>query len=228
MKLSGDSRLDTQLFQPAPRDDAVRERLGWDGRASLLTVGRLQKRKGHDMLISALPRIRESIPEVVYAVVGGGEELPALQRLVEKMNLGDNVQFLGELSDADLINCYQQCDLFVLPNRQLGGDIEGFGIALVEAQACGKAVVAGDSGGTRETMQIPTTGLVVDCDTPSALEKLVIELLGDRARLEAMGEAARRWAVSQFDWEARSQEAKAVFDQQILASQPSRSQQAPV
>ena len=54
----------------------------------------------------------------------------------------------GEPNDADLVNCYQQCDLFVLPNRQVGWDIEGFGMVLLEAQACGKPVIAGASGGT--------------------------------------------------------------------------------
>src|SRR5205814_10004845 len=108
--------------------------------------------------------------------------------------------FLGELDDATLLCCYQQCDLFVLPNRQVGRDIEGFGIVLLEAQACGKPVVAGASGGTAETMRIPETGRVVPCDHPDELAALVTELLADRARLARMGEAARRWTVERLDW----------------------------
>ena len=67
-------------------------------------------------------------------------------------------------ADDRLVQCYQQCDLFVLPNRQVGRDIEGFGMVLLEAQSCGKPVIAGASGGTAETMQPGETGYVVPCD----------------------------------------------------------------
>ena len=73
--------VDTKRFVPAPRDEAVRGELGWTGRTALLTVGRLQKRKGHDMLIRALPMIRQRHPDVLYAIVGDGEERRALQSL---------------------------------------------------------------------------------------------------------------------------------------------------
>jgi phosphatidylinositol alpha-1,6-mannosyltransferase len=163
------------------------------------------------VLISALPEIRRKIPNVLCAVVGCGEERATLERLVEENALESHVHFLGEVSDEELIRCYQQCDLFVLPNRRIGGDIEGFGIVLLEAQACGKPVVAGDSGGTRETMQIPETGLVVPCETPDELASVVSELLADNARLGRMGRAAREWILAEYDWEARRRKADALF-----------------
>ena len=70
-------------------------------------------------------------------------------------------RFHGVPSDDELIELYQQCDLFALPNRQVGWDFEGFGIALIEAQACGKAVIAGASGGAPETLRPHETGEVV-------------------------------------------------------------------
>jgi phosphatidyl-myo-inositol dimannoside synthase len=139
--------VDTGRFVPAPRNPEVRSQLSWGDRPVVLTVGRLQKRKGHDQMIHALARARSTVPNLLYAIVGDGEERPALQALVEQEGLGRHVQFLGELDDRGLITCYQQCDLFVLPNRQVGKDIEGFGMVLLEAQACGKPVMAGDSGG---------------------------------------------------------------------------------
>jgi phosphatidylinositol alpha-1,6-mannosyltransferase len=89
-----------------------------------------------------------------------------LERLVVENGVSDTVQFLGELPDERLIECYQQCDLFVLPNREVDGDFEGFGMVLLEAQACGKPVIAGDSGGTAETMVPGVTGLIADCTSP--------------------------------------------------------------
>jgi glycosyltransferase involved in cell wall biosynthesis len=161
----------------AARQSSIRDGLGWGDRPVILTVGRLQKRKGHDQLILALPKIRQAIPDVLYSIVGEGEERSSLESLVAREGLGDHVQFVGHPNDEELVRCYQQCDLFVLPNRQVAKDIEGFGMVLLEAQACGKPVVAGASGGTAETMRIPETGHVVPCDTPEHLADLVVKLL---------------------------------------------------
>ncbi len=204
--------VDTARFVPAPRDPDARRRLGWGDRPVVLTVGRLQKRKGHDHLIRALHAVRRAIPDVLYAVVGDGEERGSLQALAAREGLGEHVQFAGEVADEELIRRYQQCDLFALPNREVGRDIEGFGMVLLEAQACGKPVIAGASGGTAETMDIPATGRVVDCGTPDDLAALVAELLADRDRLRAMGEAARAWACARFDWGELARQAGEVFD----------------
>src|SRR4029453_2663396 len=126
----------------------VRKELGRTGRQVVLTVGALQKRKGQDMMIRALPAIRRRCPDVLYAMIGEGWERPYLDKLVADHGVGDLVQFRGTPTDDEMIRCYQQCDLFALPNRQVGWDLEGFGIVLIEAQACGKPVVAGTSGGT--------------------------------------------------------------------------------
>jgi phosphatidylinositol alpha-1,6-mannosyltransferase len=196
--------VDTGRFVPAARDPAARDRLGWGDRPVVLTVGRLQKRKGHDVLIAVMTAVRRTVPDVLYAVVGDGEERPALEALVAREGLGRHVQFLGEVADDVMVQCYQQCDLFVLPNRQVGQDIEGFGMVLLEAQACGKPVVAGTSGGTAETMRIPDTGLIVPCERPDPLAAVLAELLPDPGRLARMGAAGRRWVVEQFDWAAVS------------------------
>src|SRR5207245_855592 len=132
--------------------------------------------------------------------------------LMKREGLGEHIQFLGEVGDDELIRCYQQCDLFVLPNRQVGQDIEGFGMVLLEAQACGKPVIAGASGGTAETMRIPETGRVVACDGPDDLAAAVIELLSDRARLDRMGAAGRQWVAEHFDWGALSRQALELFE----------------
>lgn len=198
--------VDATYFAPAPQDASFRERVGWRERKVVLTVGRLQKRKGHDMLIRALPAICRQVPDVLYAIVGDGEERESLTDLARREGVGERVQFLGEAGDDLLRSCYQQCDLFALPNRDVNGDFEGFGMVLVEAQACGKPVIAGASGGTGETMDEPRTGIRVACDTPEALGERVVELLLDPARADRMGAAARQWVLQQFDWDALAQQ----------------------
>jgi phosphatidylinositol alpha-1,6-mannosyltransferase len=204
--------VDTTRFVPAARDPAVREQLGWGDRPVVLTVGRLQQRKGHDMLIQALPTVRRRIPDVLYAIVGDGEERAALEKLAHKQQVDWHVQFHGEVDDAGLIRCYQQCDLFALPNRREGSDIEGFGMVLLEAQACGRPVLAGDSGGTAETMHVPETGRIVACDRPEPLADVLSELLSQPDELNRTGEAGRRWVVEQFDWEALTRQAERLFE----------------
>jgi phosphatidylinositol alpha-1,6-mannosyltransferase len=203
--------VDTGRFVPAGRSPAVRRRLGWGERPVVLTAGRLQKRKGQDHMIRALPAVRRAFPDVLYAVVGGGEERAALEGLAAREGVAAHVQFLGEVADAELIRCYQQCDLFALPNRQVGRDIEGFGMVLLEAQACGRPVLAGASGGTAETMRVPETGRVVCCEDPGRLAAAVVELLGDPGRLDRMGAAGRRWVVERFDWDALGRQARRLF-----------------
>ncbi len=218
--------VDIGRFKPADRDAAVRAGLGWDSRTVVLTVGRLQKRKGHDRMIEALHAVRKSVPDILYAIVGDGEERACLEELVKRESLQRHVQFVGEPDDGTLVQCYQQCDLFVLPNRQVGKDIEGFGMVLLEAQACGKPVIAGASGGTAETMNIPDTGRVVCCDGPKELAALVSELLADESLRRRMGEWARQWVVERFDWDVLSKQAARLFredpqqSKKVIATEP--------
>jgi phosphatidylinositol alpha-1,6-mannosyltransferase len=106
------------------------------------------------------------------------------------------------------VECYQQCDLFALPNRQVGWDFEGFGIVLLEAQACGKPVIAGRSGGTAETMVPSSTGELVPCETPEALAEATVRMLEDADCRHEMGARARSWAVEHFDWAVLAHEAQ--------------------
>jgi phosphatidylinositol alpha-1,6-mannosyltransferase len=213
--------VDVQRFVPAERNAEIRNRLGWGNRPVILTVGRLQKRKGHDQLIRALPSIRKGQPKVLYAIAGDGEERPALQSLAVELGITGHVQFLGEIKDELLIQCYQQCDLFVLPNRQVGKDLEGFGMVLLEAQACGKPVVAGASGGTAETMDVGYTGRLVCCDGADELASAITDLLSDPGRLTRMGKAARSWVAERFDWEPLSCQAAQLFAHGLGMRNPS-------
>ncbi len=203
--------VDTTKFVPEVRNLATRERLGWGDRPVVLTVGALSARKGQDTMIRALPVICRAIPNVLYAIAGEGWERPRLEALANEFGVADAVQFRGPPTDEDLVECYQQCDLFALPNRREGNDVEGFGIVLLEAQACGKPVIAGTSGGTAETMNIPHTGIVIDCTTPDRLAETAIEWLQDSVRRETMGRAAREWAEQKFDWEVLGEQARQIF-----------------
>lgn len=182
-------------------------RTRWRNKRVVLTVGRLQKRKGQDMMIRALPAIREKIPEIYYCVVGGGEEEKSLRSLAESLDVEDIVEFSGELNDTEMLECYQQCDLFALPNRRINNDDEGFGMVLLEAESCGCPVLAGDSGGTRETMIPGETGVIVDCTAPEPLARTIIQLFSDIPALKKMGVAGRSLVERRFSWDSLASKA---------------------
>jgi phosphatidylinositol alpha-1,6-mannosyltransferase len=202
---------DTERFIPAEQNDDVKESLGWQGKRVVLTVGRLQKRKGQDMLIRALPEIKKTIPDVLYAIIGGGSEKQELEVLTQELGLEDNVLFMSEISDEQMIQAYQQCDVFALPNRTFEQDIEGFGMVLVEAQACEKPVIAGDSGGTAETMLIGVTGFILDCTQPEPIAGKLSELFQNPEQCEEMGVKARKHVELTLDWKVHTEKAKKIF-----------------
>jgi phosphatidyl-myo-inositol dimannoside synthase len=211
--------VDANRFVPAPPDPAVREQLGWTGRQVVLTVGALQKRKGQDMMIRALPEIRRRSPGILYAMIGEGWERAYLERVVAECQVEDLVQFRGIPGDAELIQCYQQCDLFALPNRRVDWDIEGFGIVLIEAQACGKPVITGLSGGTAEAMEAGRTGELISCETPDELVRVIPALLADSHRRTVLGVRARQSVLERFDWPVLTRQAEALFEAARSASE---------
>lgn len=204
--------VDSEKFIPAEYNQSVRNKLAWADRPVILTVGRLQQRKGQDMLIKALPELIKSFPDILYAIVGDGDEKPVLEELVQQLELQGHVMFMSEISDLEMIQCYQQCTIFALPNRTIEKDIEGFGMVLVEAQSCEKPVIAGDSGGTAETMIIGETGYIVDCTNPEPVAIKLTELLNDNEKINTMGKKARIHAVETLDWKTHTIKARKIFE----------------
>jgi glycosyltransferase involved in cell wall biosynthesis len=111
----------------------------------ILTVNRLaagESFHSYDQILKALPLIRQQLPDVHYLIVGQGDDRPRLEELIRRQNLTDCVTLAGFISDAELADYYNLCDVFAMPSI-----LEGFGIVYLEALACGKPVVAGLDGG---------------------------------------------------------------------------------
>jgi phosphatidylinositol alpha-1,6-mannosyltransferase len=180
---------------------AIRQRHNLGRCPVLLTLGRLQRRKGQDMVIRALPRIMKKFPEVKYVIAGSGQEGDFLQQLACEVGVHDKVIFVNQIDSDEQPAYYAACDVFVMPNRQIGADVEGFGIVFLEAGAAGKPVIAGCSGGTGEAIQEGVTGIRVDGENVEAIAKAVIDLLADSEKARAMGERARQWVETEFNWE---------------------------
>jgi phosphatidylinositol alpha-1,6-mannosyltransferase len=198
------SGVDTDRFRPDPAGRAeLRDRYRLGERPTVVCVSRLVPRKGQDILIKALPSIRQRVDGAALVIVGGGPYLQALRALAQDRGVADHVTFTGGVPAADLPAHHALADVFAMPCRTRGAgmDVEGLGIVFLEASATGVPVIAGKSGGAPETVQHNKTGLVVDGRSVNEVAEAVTELLTDRDRADAMGAAGRAWVTSQWRWD---------------------------
>lgn len=168
----------------------------------ILTTGRLIERKGHDKVIEAMPQIIARLPEVVYVIVGNGENLEILRARAAEKNLLDHVLFFTDIMDGEMPIFYQIADVFVMPCRSLdNGDVEGFGIVYLEANIFGKPVIAGRSGGAADAVEHNVSGLLVDPLDIDEIAQAILSLLIDEAHARELGECGRRRVLEKFNWQ---------------------------
>jgi len=204
---------DPDRFRPGLDPAALRARFALpDGGARwLLTVARLEPHKGVDTVIAALPAIVAQAPDVRYAVVGSGPERERLEKLAHKIGVADRVQFLGEVGDADLPALYNLASVYVGASRRAERiGVEGFGISLVEASACGLPVVAGNSGGIPDAVRDGETGFLVPPEDTAAVSGVVCRLLGDAALARRIGAAGRAAVERHYNWDRVVRDLRAI------------------
>jgi phosphatidylinositol alpha-1,6-mannosyltransferase len=195
--------VDPGRFHPGVDRRSIRDRFGLGTSLVLLSVGRLQRRKGHDLVIEALARAPSRTgPTWHYVIAGDGQERARLERLATSLCVRDKVTFAGEISSDDLPRFYAACDVFVLPNRIDEGDLEGFGIVFLEAAATGRAVIGGRSGGVPEAVADNETGLLVSGTDVSELLTAIARLAGDPGLRRQLGDRGRRRVLESFSWDA--------------------------
>ena len=192
---------DVEAFHPDLPTEDLLERHGLHGRPVVVCVSRLVARKGQDSLIRAMPSIRRRVPDAALLIVGDGPYRSTLEQMAAGEPPG-SVVFAGQVSETDLPRYYRAGHVFAMPCRnRLGGfEVEGWGNVFIEAAACGRPVVVGDSGGAREALVDGDTGLLVDGTDVDDVAEAVASLLADPARAEAMGRAGRERVERSYTW----------------------------
>lgn len=205
--------VDVGKFTPTNTPERIR-------RDEILISSRLTRdtrTKGHDILFKAVPLVERKLGRPVSVrVIGTGPDLENVKNLAEKYIPG-KVEFLGRVSDEELLDSYRHCGCFCMPSRveyrpeskDYRGD--GFGLVYAEAQACGRPAVGSTEGGAVDPIEEGVTGYKVDPRSPEEVADAVAKLLGNPDKADAMGRAGREFVIKHFSPEAYRRRIRAVL-----------------
>ena len=168
--------FDEGNFAIADKPEYLRKRYGLQpNQPIILTVGRLDqidRYKGYDKILRALPKIRTYFPDIHYLLVGSGSDRSRVESLIQQLDLADCVTLTGFVPDSELTDHYNLCDVFAMPSKG-----EGFGIVYLEALACGKATLGGNQDGALDALCHGKLGALVDPDDGSEISHTLIQIL---------------------------------------------------
>jgi phosphatidyl-myo-inositol dimannoside synthase len=179
--------------------EALRARFGLQGKKIILTLARMDVRKGHDMVVRSLPGVAAAIANVHYLVVGKGDP-SRLYGIADDLGVRDRFTIADYVPTESLPALFALCDVYVMPSRfdPDTRQVEGFGIVYLEAAACGKPSVAGNQGGCADAVIDQQTGILVDPTDVPQIERAVVRLLSNDNESRQMGLAGRERVCREF------------------------------
>lgn len=171
----------------------------------LLTVARLVKRKGHEYVIRALGQLRDSAPPLFYTIVGDGPERSNLEVLAKECGVSDRILFTGAVQDEAVRQWYEKCDIGIMTPYDIDGDVEGFGIMYLEANAFGKPVIASRTGGVESAVVDGKTGLLVEPQDRDATMRAIQRLSEDPPYAASLGLFGKARVRDTFQWQVQAE-----------------------
>jgi glycosyltransferase involved in cell wall biosynthesis len=180
-----------------------------DSAPVVLYLGRLAPYKSIDVLIRAFANVRGRLPEAKLLIAGSGEEEGKLKRLTSKLGLSESTEFRGHVSNDEKIALYQRAWVFVNPSL-----MEGWGLTVIEANACGTPVIGSNVAGLRDSIKNPHTGYLVNHGDDAAFASRIYQLLTNGPLRRRMSGNAVDWA-NQFEWGESSHQAMALIESEV-------------
>lgn len=166
------------------------------------SICRLVKRKGIDLAIKSLEPILKTNKDMIYLVMGNGEEYQSLKYLISSLQLDDQILLVGEFNDREKFSLLNVSSIFIMPNNQQGGnDFEGFGISFLEASYFKNVVIGGRNGGVVEAIQDGHTGFLVDTDTGNPVESIkdiINSLIENPSQINQISEYGHKYVIDNF------------------------------
>jgi len=179
----------------------------------VVCVTRLKKYKGVHLLLRAMEAVKKEIPNVKLIVTGRGDYEPKLRQLTRQLHLNGIVEFTGFIGTAEKVDLYRRAQIVVNPSAK-----EGWGLTVIEANACGTPVIAAEVPGLRESVIQHETGVLYPHSDTKALSTAIIRLLKDTELRRKMGEKSRKWA-KEFSWQKATEKIEAVMER-VLRDHP--------
>jgi glycosyltransferase involved in cell wall biosynthesis len=200
--------VDVDRFDPSASPRSARKRLGWPtDRPILLTVRRLARRMGLEMLLEAMQTIRERVPDALLLIAGDGPLRVELDDRIATLQLERHARLLGFVPDDDLPYAYRGADMTVVPTKSL----EGFGLTTIESLAAGTPVFVTPRGGLPEVVEDLDPALIVDDATVSALATRLGDALLDRVSLPS-ADACQAYARDRYAWPVIASQTRHVYE----------------
>ncbi len=181
----------------------------------VLTVCRLVERKGVDILIKAFYKVQKENTNIELYIVGEGPMENKLKELVNKLGIDNHVIFTGKVTESELIKHYQLCDIFVMVSRVIEreNEVEGFGISIVEAMACGKPVIGANTGGIPSAIK-GDWGFLVDPLDVDILSEKILFLIQNPDNAKVMGDSARDAVIRIYNWDVITDKIMGYYNSQ--------------
>jgi len=164
----------------------------------IITVARLDKRKGHDKILMILKNLKNKFPKIKYVSIGAGEEENNLLKLSKELSLDDSVLFLKNINFDLKISLLAEANLFLMPTRIEKKSIEGFGISFVEAASYGIGSIGGKDGGASDAINHNQTGLICDGNDLNSIYDSVINFFQNEKFID-FGKNAEKFS-EKFYW----------------------------
>jgi phosphatidylinositol alpha-1,6-mannosyltransferase len=203
--------VDLEAFGRPVNAEATKKEFGLEGKQIILFVGRLARRKGvKEFIENSLPKIIRGLPDACFVVVGDNPKqsltdrddvLSEIKGAIAETKMQDHVYLLGALEDHKVIKLYHACEVVILPAVAVAGDVEGFGIVLLEAAAAGKPVVSTRIGGIGDAIEHKASGILVEPEDYRSMSQSIIDLLSDHKVRSEIGEYAQKRVKETFCWD---------------------------
>lgn len=193
----GISRLTDNLENITP---LLKDKYQTADKITLLSLGRLVKRKGVDNTLKALKTLNPEIQnKLCYIIAGTGDDEAYLKELARDSVV--KIIFTGEVGEVEKWSLLDLCDIFIMPSRSFSGDFEGFGIVYLEANLMAKPVIAGLSGGVSDAVSNNENGLLIDPENIDDIAQAILLLVSDAQKRKYLGLNGRDRALNNFLWE---------------------------
>ena len=189
--------VDIYKFNPNVSGAEVRKKLQIrEDEIMLFSIQRLDQRKKLDYLIGAMPKVVKENPNIKLVIGGKGPEREKLELLASRLNIGENIVFVGFITEEDLPKYYSACDLFTFHTTY-----EAFGLVLAEAMARGKPIISTKAGAIPEVIDDGKTGLLVPPLDSDALAEAILKLANDKGTMTKMANQGRKKVEQEYDWD---------------------------